>query len=493
MGNEINKVTKKFGKKAPPPKKIPTSTEVKTFIMIAQNKLTLFRNKRVNAIRTKRKEIGACLRDNNLDVAKAKMSTIIGDEDTITVYDILGPILEILKEKVTYLMTHDECPVDLKANLDTVIYSSSRLEVEELHKIRDLIRMKYGDMYISKGDSNADGLVNKNLIEKLRVKQSSDTLLTVRLKQLCKEENINFEFPFDIGSFDASDAGGMADHQGNFNPYSSKIDMYGGGGMGQDSFISNNQNPFGDSPQNTFGNFGGQMNNNNNFNQMNQGDFGNFNARFDNNGRNNMGGQGGFGQNNMNNQGGFGQGNMGGSRMGNQGGFGQNNMGGFGQGNQGGFGQNNMGGNQNQFNMNNNPNPYGTDSSFGNNQQQDNPFGGFGNFNKSQQNQQQQQFPPSNNNQQNDFPPSNDNPFGGNNNNYNPQNDFPQNPSVFGDDIKNPFETTNLQPGGNNDFPSNNEPKQNFNNNNPFGNNQQSDNPFGGDFPKDDNANPYGD
>ena len=36
----------------------------------------------------------------NLDIAKAKMESIIRLEDTITVYDILGPLCEILKERI---------------------------------------------------------------------------------------------------------------------------------------------------------------------------------------------------------------------------------------------------------------------------------------------------------------------------------------------------------------------------------------------------------
>ena len=93
----------------------PTQSEIKTYIMIAQNKLSLFRNKKVDSIRSKKREIGKCLRENNLDVAKAKMDSIIREEDYITVYDILNPLLEILKERVTYLITRNECPPDLRA------------------------------------------------------------------------------------------------------------------------------------------------------------------------------------------------------------------------------------------------------------------------------------------------------------------------------------------------------------------------------------------
>ena len=212
MGNEQPRKGKN------PPVHVPTQAEIKTYIMIAQNKLSLFRNKKVDSIRKKRQEIAKCLRENNLDVAKAKMDSIIREEDYITAYDILGPLLEILKERVTYIITSTECPPDLRAQLDTVIYASSRLEFEELYRIRDLIMRKYGSGYITKADSNVDKLVNINLVEKLRIKPASGTFLIIRLKQLCKQQKIPFEFPCEVETDIPGDIGNPFGQQG-FNPY----------------------------------------------------------------------------------------------------------------------------------------------------------------------------------------------------------------------------------------------------------------------------------
>ena len=160
MGNDQNETVQVV--------KMPTAAEIKTYIMIAQNRIMLFRNKKIDSIRKKKSEIVNCLKQNNLDVAKAKMDSLIRDEDYITAYDILSPLLEILKERVTYIITSTECPPDLRAQLDTVIYASTRVECEELYRLRDLIMSKYGSAYIQKADSNVDKLVNVNLIEKLR-------------------------------------------------------------------------------------------------------------------------------------------------------------------------------------------------------------------------------------------------------------------------------------------------------------------------------------
>ena len=224
MGNEQK------GKGVPAPK-MPTANEIKTYIMIIQNKLTLFRNKKIASIKQKKKEIAKYLKENNLDVAKAKMDTIIREEDMITVYDILGPLCEILKERVTYIISNTECPPDLRAQLDSILYAATRMEIEELHTLRDMIMRRYGQAYIMKAESNADKLVNVNLVEKLRIKPASDVFVTIRLKQLCKEQKIPFEFPMEVENDIPIDP---------MNPQN----PYGGGNMNPFDNPQNN-NPFG--------------------------------------------------------------------------------------------------------------------------------------------------------------------------------------------------------------------------------------------------------
>ena len=242
MGNEQKGKSKQM---AP---KMPTAMEIKTYIMVIQNKLTLYRNKKIASIKQKKLEIARSLKENNLDVAKAKMDTIIREEDMITVYDILGPLCEILKERVTYIISNSECPPDLRAQLDSVIYASTRVEVQELQTLRDLIMRRYGQNYIMKADSNSDKLVNVNLVEKLRIKPASDVFVTIRLKQLCKEQKIPFEFPCEVENDMAIDP--MAAQ----NPY---------GGSGEvNPFDMNQNNPYGP-PQGNNNPYGPPQGNNN--------------------------------------------------------------------------------------------------------------------------------------------------------------------------------------------------------------------------------------
>ena len=333
MGNDDSKPSSHLSRPVRP-------IEIKTYVMTCQNKKTLYRNKKIYEIRKKKDEAIAALKQNNLDIAKAKMESIIRLEDQIIVFDILGPICEILKERITYLCTAAEPPPDIKAQLDTIIYASTRLEIDDLYKLRHYIKKKYGPYYVESAEQNKDGLVNVNVVEKLRIKPPVDAFLTIRLKQLCKERRINYEFPeeiapnFDQGNPYGGGGGGMT------NPYDN--------GMGDNPYGPNNfnNNPYNN--DNNMNNFGGKdfdtymkntgpnagMNNNNlggnpygdNFNDNNV--QGNPYANNYNNNYNNTPGNP-YDNNNINN-------NMGNSRMGKSklGGdpYGNNNNNNFGNG-----------------------------------------------------------------------------------------------------------------------------------------------------------------
>ena len=500
MGNEQKK------SKAPAPK-VPTPAEIKTYIMVIQGKINLYRNKRIESIRKKKKEIEKSLRENNLDVAKAKMDSIIREEDMMTVYDILTPLCEILKERVTYIITSSECPPDLRAQLDSVMYASTRVEISEFQVLRDLILRKYGTNYLQKADQNVDRLVNVNLVEKLKIKPASDVFLTIRLKQFCKEKKIPFEFPEVYeGDFNNNNGGNPYSQgnpfdmqgQNNYNPYASNYGPQNNnpnnpyGQQWNNNGPSNNQ--YGPPMNNNFNPYASTQNNNNpyspppNQNQFNQQPPQNYNNN------NNYGppqGQSQFNQPPPNNTNPYGP-----------------------PPNQSQF--NNQSKN---YNNNNNNNPYGSpqnQSQFNQSQNNNNPYDPSNN--KSQFNQSQNNNPnpydPSNNKSQFNQSQKNNNPYApppgqsqfnqSQNNNPNPnpfeppsnQSQKPNNNSQFNQSLNNinnnPFDIPTIDTIIKEQPPSNNSQMNQSQNNNPFsqppGNSQ-----FGQQPPMNNNSmNPYG-
>ena len=351
------------------PKKDPpiTAKELKNLLDIAQKRCTLSRNKRVDKIKRVKNEIVDCLKKNNMDLAMAKTDNLLKDEDYITVYDLLNPIIEIVKEKCIYIVKNNECPVDLRTQLDSIIFSATRVEIDELMKFRDKIKQKYGEAYIIKADKNEDKFVNQNIAEKLKVNVFPQEVLKYRLKQLCIEKKLNIN----LGDVVPGD-GVFVDADMDKNPYESMRQT----NLPTQSFVQRNSgninqgpfnNNFGQYPPNQGGFQDGfpresQFNNNNqgqsksgfgmNNNQGNQGG-----APWDNNQNNNQGNQGGAPwDNNQNNN----QGNQGGAPWDNN----QNNS-------QGGFSQssyfNNNINNSNNINNNNSINNNNINNSKNNN------------------------------------------------------------------------------------------------------------------------------
>ena len=192
----IGSSRKKPEKKEEP--KPVTAEELKTLIKISQEKCKLYRNKKADNIRKTEEEIANCLKSNNLDLAKAKMDNLCKFEDLVTAYDIIHPILEIIKEKCTYIISYSECPAELRAPLDSIIYAANKLEIQELMLFKEKILQKYGSSYISKAENNMDKLVNENLVAKLRVTVFNEQIIKIRLKQLCLKKKIVCNFPEDL-------------------------------------------------------------------------------------------------------------------------------------------------------------------------------------------------------------------------------------------------------------------------------------------------------
>ena len=81
-----------------------SSAELKASLIIAKNKILLMRNKKVNSIQLKEKELVKFIQEKNMEVAKAKMRAVVIEENLIAVYDTVAPLLDIIKEKLQLLM-----------------------------------------------------------------------------------------------------------------------------------------------------------------------------------------------------------------------------------------------------------------------------------------------------------------------------------------------------------------------------------------------------
>ena len=206
--------------KSKKPEEKPIKPEdLKILLKISKEKCILYIEKTNSNIDKKKNEISTCLEQNNIDMARAKMNNILKDENDIEIYDLLKPFLEKLMERCTLIVSNTECPPEIKSILDTVLFASTRVEIDELKTFEEKIIKKYGSDYVTNAEKNTDNSVNEDLFEILQPKIYKEEFIDLRLKLLCKEKNMKCPFINDSipdVHLDPSDLS-------NKNPYESGI------------------------------------------------------------------------------------------------------------------------------------------------------------------------------------------------------------------------------------------------------------------------------
>lgn len=244
----------------PVEKKQVKQSELQTYVMIVQQKLLQLKSKAQADISKKKGEIKTYFKQNNIEGAKLKMETIMREEEYMAAYEILSFQAETMKEKVSYIMFNERCPDDIRGTVDTMIYASSRVNMTEFQKLREMIGLKYGDQFISEANANVMGLVNVNIIQKLSIKPVSEGAIMARLKLLNNEENCGYEFSETFEPIGLQGSGQNFNAEKNsFNPNFNQVE-------------TNKDNMF---PSFNQGNIGFS----NNFNQSNFNEQSNFNQQ----------------------------------------------------------------------------------------------------------------------------------------------------------------------------------------------------------------------
>ena len=161
--------------------------KLRSLIDTSKNKCKEERAKKIETINKNKSEIIKYIKENDMKSANNKTDNLIKDENYVEVYDILDPILELIKTKCNYIISTTECPEDLRYYLDSLLYATIRLDIDELMTFKDKITKIYGQYYIENAINDKDKKVNKDLIEKLKITTFSDKVIKERQNQLISE------------------------------------------------------------------------------------------------------------------------------------------------------------------------------------------------------------------------------------------------------------------------------------------------------------------
>jgi len=161
--------------------------ELKILVELCQNKCKEEKDKKIEAINKNKSEILKYIKENDIKSANNKTDNLIKDENYVAVYDILDPIFDLIKTKCNYIISTNECPEDLRYYLDSLLYATIRLDIDELMTFKDKTSKIYGPYYIENAINDKDKKVNKDLIEKLKIATYSDEVIKERQNRLISE------------------------------------------------------------------------------------------------------------------------------------------------------------------------------------------------------------------------------------------------------------------------------------------------------------------
>ena len=113
---------------------------LKELIEASQKEFKKYKTEKDEIIRKAKEELVNYLNSKDKNSSKEKMKIILKTEDEIIIYNILDNCLKYLKEKITSLSENKECPMDLKALLNTMIYAAPKYKIKELKEFRKVFK-----------------------------------------------------------------------------------------------------------------------------------------------------------------------------------------------------------------------------------------------------------------------------------------------------------------------------------------------------------------
>lgn len=193
----------------------------KTLLMIISKKLMSLTNKKLADILNKKNELIELIRSNQLESAKFKTQFLIRDEELVKTYEIISIIcistIEIIysvfynlinnqqeidinnkftkiKKSSKFIVLAILPPQDSRNYIDTIIYCSTRINIDEFNSLREIFIDNFGNFYVQNAASNAYGHVKEEIVRILSLYNYTNYQILEKLNYLAEEEKFQVNF-----------------------------------------------------------------------------------------------------------------------------------------------------------------------------------------------------------------------------------------------------------------------------------------------------------
>mmetsp|Transcript_33976 Transcript_33976/g.39216 ORF Transcript_33976/g.39216 Transcript_33976/m.39216 type:complete len:196 (-) Transcript_33976:281-868(-) len=146
--------------------------------------------KKRNQLAADQNKIVGLMGEGRTDSALECIETYMNDECKFRAYETLSIICEQLREQTKRVENFGVAP-DIEENVLTLIYSSTRLDVEELKGIADMIRPKLTADQVKKLDDPS--YVNQEVKEDIAYSKIPDGVKYLKLIEFCAAKHVACE------------------------------------------------------------------------------------------------------------------------------------------------------------------------------------------------------------------------------------------------------------------------------------------------------------
>ncbi|OAX42098.1 DUF292-domain-containing protein, partial [Rhizopogon vinicolor AM-OR11-026] len=160
---------------------------------LSVQRLRIAQQKKEAQAKSSRRDIALLLEKGKTESARVKVEAIINEDITLELYELLELYCELLIARFGLLdqNTRDPDP-GISEGVCSIIHAAPRIEVKELHILRDMLMHKYGRDFSAAVMENRSGCVSERVIRKLVIETPSDQLVDGYLGEIAKAYSVKW-------------------------------------------------------------------------------------------------------------------------------------------------------------------------------------------------------------------------------------------------------------------------------------------------------------
>jgi vacuolar protein sorting-associated protein IST1 len=171
--------------------------KTKVQLKLTAQRCSLLQEKKNAIAKKERREIASLIERGKLETARVKTEGIIGEDIMVELLEIMELYSEMLIARFALLELNQREPDPaIKEPLCAIIHAAPRIELREMHALREMLMAKYGREFAVAAMENTDGCVSERVTSRLRVETPSKELVDMYIAEICKAYDVEFHSPY---------------------------------------------------------------------------------------------------------------------------------------------------------------------------------------------------------------------------------------------------------------------------------------------------------